>query len=137
MTNIGDNTYELTVGDATLKLGKGTYFGTSDGFTAIDQPTVSGNKVTITQSEIKRLGSYKLYINGVDAAVVFFSTWTDRNGRELSFMEDNCFYYYFRRKDCGVVVVNNVHGEPCRTDLHYALGRTQDSLGRAIEVLEK
>jgi hypothetical protein len=137
LSHISNNTFKLKITEGNFKVGKGAAF--ADG-TSINQPMVEGNSVIITKAEMKRLGTYKLYLNGKDVAATIFSKWIDNKGRQVIFLDESDFYYYFNRPDCGLVQVNNINGEHCITEFHYALGRTKGSginANKAIEVLEK
>lgn len=138
LTNIEGNNYRLVAENGDFKIGKGATY--SDG-TAINQPIVNEHSVIISKAEMKRLGTYKLYMNGKDIKAELFSTWIDSKGRELIFSNENDIYYYFRRPDCGIVQINNVDGNHCRTEFHHSIGKTEyKRFGVTtvqIEVLEK
>lgn len=137
LTHISNNTFRLSITGGTFTVGKGAAF--ADG-SAINQPLVEGNSVIITKAEMKRLGTYKLYLNGKDVAANIFSKWFDNKGKQVIFSDENDFYYYFNRPDCGLVQINNINGEHCMTEFHYALGRTKGggiNSNKQIEVLEK
>lgn len=137
LTNVSDNNYRLVAEDGTFKVGKGASY--SDG-SAINQPKVNEHSVMISKAEMKRLGTYKLYLNGKDIKAELFSTWKDSEGRELIFTDESDIYYYFRRPDCGIVQRYRADGSHYATDFHYAIGRTEGSkYGRkeSITVLSK
>lgn len=124
LTHVANNTFRLSITQGTFKVGKGAAF--ADG-TNVNQPLVEGNSVIITKAEMKRLGTYKLYLNGKDVAANIFSKWIDKKGRQVIFSDENDFYYYFNRPDCGLVQRMNINGEHCGTAFHYAMGRTKGS----------
>ena len=137
LSHISNNTFKLEITAGYFKVGKGAAF--ADG-TNINQPMVEGNSVIITKAEMKRLGTYKLYLNGKDVAPIIFSKWIDNKGRQVIFSDENDFYYYFNRPDCGLVQINNINGEHCITEYHYVLRITKGrwiNSNKAIEVLEK
>jgi len=137
LTHIANNTYRLAITEGTFTVGKGAAF--ADG-SSINQPLVEGSSVVITKAEMKRLGTYKLYLNGKDVAARLFSKWIDSKGRQIIFSDENDIYYYFNRPDCGLVQINNIDGEHCRTEFHYAIGRTKGrgtEMFKEIEVLAK
>lgn len=137
LSHILKNSFKLEISEGNFKVGNGAIF--ADGST-INQPIVERNSVVITKAEMKRLGTYKLYLNGKDIATNIFGKWTDTKGRQIIFFNENDFYYYFNRPDCGIVQINNINGEHCITHFHYALGRTKGNgldAGADIEVLEK
>lgn len=134
LTHLKGNTFQLTTINGIFSIGKGAYY--NDG-QPINQPEINKSVAIITKAEMKRLGTYKMYLNGKDVSSAIFGKWIDRKGRQIIFMDENDVYYYFNRPDCGLVQVNNISGEHCITKFHYSLGRDKDRSGSEIEVLEK
>ncbi len=91
LAHISNNTYRVSITEGLFTVGKGSAF--SDG-SAINQPLVEGSSVIITKAEMKRLGTYKLYLNGKDVAASLFSKWVDNKGRQIIFSDENDIYYY-------------------------------------------
>ena len=116
MEHMKDNTFRLSITNGSFTTGKGAIY--SDG-TPINQPEIKGNSVLITKAEMKRLGTYKLYLNGKDIQAHVFGKWIDHLNRELLFKSENDFYYYFRRPDCGIVRIMDINGKHCMTAFHF------------------
>lgn len=134
---INNTTFELSASQGTFTIGKGASY--SDG-TAINQPEIKGNAVIITKAEIKRLGTYFLYLDGKSMQGLLLSTWVDGKGRNLIFANENDLYYYFTRVDCGIVQEYRHDGSHFATIFHYVLGKTKGSgvdSNKTIVVLEK
>ena len=103
-SHINENTFKLTFNAGKSTIGKGGYSSNGE---AINLPKVKENSIIITKSEMKRLGTYKAYYNGIDLEKIIFGAWQDKKGRTLFFENENDVYYYFRRHDCGLILKEN------------------------------
>jgi len=105
ITHIKENQYKINVsGDAKITKGKVGYY--SDG-TPINTPNIVGNDIFITRAEMKRLGTYPVFINKKPLNLAGIWETENKDKIIISFPESD-FYYYFRRPDC---VYENTYNE--------------------------
>lgn len=119
LAHVADNTFRLSIS-------KGVFVNGKTGYTEagpINQAVIDGSSVLITKAELKRLGTYMLYLNGKDAAYrIFGSPWYDWKGRPVIFSDADDVYYYFRRPDCGIRKDYDINGKMYGTTFHRPVG---------------
>jgi len=135
LSYIGGNTFKLAADGGTFTKGKGGFYSQ---FADIKTAEVNDNELLITKAEIARLGTYMIYLNGKNTPLNLTGKWVNDNGVDIiiSFPSTD-LYYYFRRPDCGLVQVNNINGEHCRTEFHHQLGKMKNKFGEEIKVISK